>query len=367
MGHKKVCKMATCTMSKLVCRAPGDISGGIRAAGVPIKVWFHVPVDASNTPHWGVTEGRLQQMLAEANTLMGKAGFKLVLGGVNYFPASKEDMTARGGSRNGFTTRQMQLLGNQRKGGLNDLNVWLVGQQGQQWGAFGTFPHYTTSGEVNACNDGIFVFATNIISNPPGLIPGTLLVHEMGHWLQLPHTFREDDKSKFIAQALENKANIPLAKRAVASGELCTVDNDSDKLRDWLPQLVTGRDGFESDTPLSTPHQPLMHSDPAVLALPGWSGFTSASPEDSAVMANFKALGCGGVAATKTVKSCANQDRPDDYTNMMDYMPDACRSVFTAQQIAVMHTAYRIRQDISINGKTEKYASMQASRCLTGA
>jgi hypothetical protein len=81
---------------------------------VPIKVWFHVPVDASNTPHWGVTEGRLQQMLAEANTLMGKAGFKLVLGGVNYFPASKEDMTARGGSRNGFTTRQMQLLGNQR-------------------------------------------------------------------------------------------------------------------------------------------------------------------------------------------------------------------------------------------------------------
>jgi hypothetical protein len=23
MGHKKVCKMATCTMSKLVCRAPG--------------------------------------------------------------------------------------------------------------------------------------------------------------------------------------------------------------------------------------------------------------------------------------------------------------------------------------------------------
>jgi hypothetical protein len=67
-----------------------------------------------------------------------------------------------------------------RKGGLNDLNVWLVGQQGQQWGAFGTFPHYTTSGEVNACNDGIFVFATNIISNPPGLIPGTLLVHEVG-------------------------------------------------------------------------------------------------------------------------------------------------------------------------------------------
>jgi hypothetical protein len=110
-----------------------------------------------------------------------------------------------------------------------------------------------------------------------------------------------------------------------------------------------------------------MHSDPAVLALPGWEGFKSASHEDSAVMANYKALGCGGVGASKTVKSCFNQDRPDDYTNIMDYMPDACRAVYTAQQIAVMHTAYRVRQEISINGKTDKYLGMQASRCLTGA
>ena len=84
-------------------------------------------------------------------------------------------------------------------------------------------------------------------------------------------------------------------------------------------------------------------------------------------MANYKALGCGGVGASKVVKSCDNQNRPDDYTNLMDYMPDACRTVFTAQQIGVMHTAYRVRQEIALNGKTDKYKRMQDSRCLTGA
>lgn len=91
-----------------------DISGGIKSAGVPIKVWFHVPVDGSNTPHWGVTKGRLQQTLDEANSLVGQAGFKLVLAGVNYFRASKEDMTARGGDVHSFNTRQAQIMGDQR-------------------------------------------------------------------------------------------------------------------------------------------------------------------------------------------------------------------------------------------------------------
>lgn len=54
-------------------------------------------------------------MLVEANTLIGRAGFKLVLGDVNFFPASKEDMTARGGPSNGgFTMRQAQLMGDRR-------------------------------------------------------------------------------------------------------------------------------------------------------------------------------------------------------------------------------------------------------------
>jgi hypothetical protein len=189
---------------------------------------------------------------------------------------------------------------------------------------------------------------------------------QLGHWLQLPHTFREDATSKAFAQRLNNRANIPEAKQDVP--KLCAVDNDSDKLREWLPQMLTGRVGFDPDTPLSTPHQPLMHLDPAVLALAGWDGFESASSGNSAAMANYKALGCGGVGASKVVKSCPNtQDRPDDYTNMMDYQPDACRTVYTAQQIAVMHTAWKIRQEISINGKTGKYPNMQASRCLTGA
>lgn len=193
-----------------------------------------------------------------------------------------------------------------------------------------------------------------------------LAMQQLGHWLQLPHPFREDSKSDYVEQLVRSD-NVPAAKQRIQSGELCAVDNDSDKLRKMLPEVTTGREGFAADVPLSTPHQPLQHLHPAVLALPGWEGFKNALDTDSAAMANYKALGCGGVDASKVVKSCPNQDRPDDYTNLMDYMPDACRTLFTAQQIGVMHTGYRVRQEISINGKTDKYPKMQASRCLTGA
>jgi hypothetical protein len=91
-----------------------DISGGISSAGVPIKVWFHVPMEGS-TPHWGVTKGRLQQMLDEANTLLAKTGFKLVMAAVNFFHASQDDMTAKGGGSDmGFTTQQIRLQAHQR-------------------------------------------------------------------------------------------------------------------------------------------------------------------------------------------------------------------------------------------------------------
>lgn len=189
---------------------------------------------------------------------------------------------------------------------------------------------------------------------------------QLGHWLQLPHTFAETPKSQEIDKLLQqDRDNIVQAKQAVRSGQLCATDNDSDKLSKMMDQLVTGRAGFESSVPLSTPHQPLQHDDPHVLALPGWEGFAKAN--DANGKANYKALGCGGVAASKTVRSCPNQDRPDDYTNHMDYVPKECRVTFTAQQVAVMHTAYRVRQEVSLNGKTDKYPQMKASRCLTGA
>lgn len=92
---------------------------------MPIKVSFHLPTDGS-TPHWGATEGKMQQMLNEANPLLARTGFKLVMGGVNFFRASKADMTASTGSDMGFTKNQARLMAQQRyvtKGGANPPQV----------------------------------------------------------------------------------------------------------------------------------------------------------------------------------------------------------------------------------------------------
>jgi hypothetical protein len=77
-------------------------------------VWFHVPTDGNNKPYWSVTDGKLTQMLNEANGLLAQAGFKLVQAGVNYFRASQEDVTAKGGAFHTFTERQVQIMSDQR-------------------------------------------------------------------------------------------------------------------------------------------------------------------------------------------------------------------------------------------------------------
>jgi hypothetical protein len=56
----------------------------------------------------------MQQMLNEGNTLLAKTGFKLVMGGVNFFTASKDDVTAKGGGPNGFRESQIRRMAAQR-------------------------------------------------------------------------------------------------------------------------------------------------------------------------------------------------------------------------------------------------------------
>ena len=60
--------------------------------------------------------------------------------------------------------------------------MWLADQSGQEWGALGIFPHYTTMGKNNACNEGIYLMTTDTFGGgPPGRIAGAVLAHEVGY------------------------------------------------------------------------------------------------------------------------------------------------------------------------------------------
>lgn len=152
-------------------------SNAFTSASIP--VYFHVITDGTN--------GRLSssQINSQINVLnQGYSGT-----GLSFYLAGSETTVNSNwfNNVNQGTSAERSMKTALRKGGANALNVYTVNFKGGLLG-FATFPWDYTSAPKN---DGVVVQWTSYPGGPiTNYNGGKTLVHEVGHWVGLYHTFQ---------------------------------------------------------------------------------------------------------------------------------------------------------------------------------
>jgi hypothetical protein len=82
----------------------------------------------------------------------------------------------------------------------------------------------------------------------------------------------------------------------------------------------------------------------------------------------YKAVGCGNARSVRSPITCPGSATADDYSNVMDYLPDGCRVEFNRAQVAIMISYYYLRYRLSAEGGAVAgdYPGLVVNRCLTG-
>ncbi|KAF5326624.1 hypothetical protein D9611_000274 [Ephemerocybe angulata] len=156
------------------------------AAGVPVKVYWHVVSKDSTLSGGNIPDSQIAASISVMNTAYASTGLSWVLAGTDRTVNS--DWFNRAGPS---TTQQTAMKTSLRKGAAEDLNVYTVGfNSGSAAGLLGyaTFPWDYQS---KPSDDGVVI----LYSSVPGgtAVPydlGQTLTHEAGHWVGLYHTFQ---------------------------------------------------------------------------------------------------------------------------------------------------------------------------------
>lgn len=146
-------------------------------AAATIPVYFHVITDGTNGK---VTSTQISQQITVLNNAYASSGFSFTLAGTDTTVNSRWYTNLRSGSK-----QEKDMKKALRKGDMGDLNIYTAQLGGSLLG-WATFPKasYDTY-------DGVVVLDQSLpggTASPYNL--GDTATHEVGHWMNLYHTFQ---------------------------------------------------------------------------------------------------------------------------------------------------------------------------------
>jgi hypothetical protein len=149
----------------------------LAAAGGTIPVYFHVITDGTNGK---VTDAQITEQISVLNKAYASAGFSFELKGTDRTVNSRWYTNLRSGSK-----AEKDMKAALRKGDMGDLNVYTARLGGSLLG-WATFPTASLSSY-----DGVVLLDQSLpggTAAPYNL--GDTATHEVGHWMNLYHTFQ---------------------------------------------------------------------------------------------------------------------------------------------------------------------------------
>lgn len=142
-----------------------------------ISVYVHVIRTSGgygDVPNW-----RINQQISHLNSAYAGTGFSFSLAGVTRTNNSNWYYMGQGSSA------EYQAKSSLRRGGSRTLNVYLGGFNNGLLG-WATFPWWYSG---NPSQDGVVLLNATLTGGSNTNNTGDILVHEIGHWLGLLHTF----------------------------------------------------------------------------------------------------------------------------------------------------------------------------------
>ncbi|KDQ52691.1 hypothetical protein JAAARDRAFT_183956 [Jaapia argillacea MUCL 33604] len=153
-------------------------------AAIPsISVCWHIIYEDESVNGGYVSDAAIADQISVLNELYSQSGLSFATASVDRWNAP-EFFSITEGSAEALAMKSATAMGNE-----DTLNIWTVGDLGGGIkGGFSTFPSQYTNDPIS---DGVVVLFSTLPGGPfAGANSGKNVVHEVGHWCGLYHTFQ---------------------------------------------------------------------------------------------------------------------------------------------------------------------------------
>ncbi|CAJ2513001.1 Uu.00g011200.m01.CDS01 [Anthostomella pinea] len=203
-------------------------AGNVNQAIPTVNAYFHVVAAGVTEDQGYIPQQKLTAQLDYMNAAYTPSGISFNLAAIDYVVNSNW-------SANGDELGMKQAL---RKGSYADLNVYFLGDLGNDLG-YCYFPNSITPGTRAFYKDGCSVLAQSV---PGGAATnynqGGTVVHEVGHWFGLYHTFQGNNCTGLGDQIDDTPAQASATSGCPATRDSCPGQVGLDPIHNFMDYSI---------------------------------------------------------------------------------------------------------------------------------